>query len=166
MATDDLLARAVVDGWAEQDLPGQPWPFLAFCSISRFQQVLFRALDSELKQYEISRLGYFLLTTLTLSGRSAGLGALSRMVMVHPTTVKLTIDQLEAAGLVVRESHPTDRRATLAVLTDQGLERVRAIGAALDGAETEGPMGALNGRFQELFEALQPLRMAVGDTEL
>lgn len=151
--------------WAEQAMPGTPWPFLATGALSRLHQIVVRALDDRLKSLELSRTGYFLLTTLALvKEERARLSTLSRYLMIHPTTVKLTVDQLERAGLVTRERHPYDRRATLVRLTGPGLQRVREANAALQEA-TEGPLGELTGHYQELFESLQDIRNIVGDTE-
>lgn len=41
-------------------------------------------------------------------------------LQVHPTSVTNAVDRLEAAGLVRREPHPSDRRATLVAITDAG----------------------------------------------
>jgi DNA-binding MarR family transcriptional regulator len=150
--------------WADQGMGGEPWPFLAICSLSRLHQIVARALDDRLKSLELSRTGYFLLTTLALmNGGRALLSALGRLVMIHPTTVKLTVDQLERSGLVVRERHPRDRRATVVRITPLGLERARAANALLENAE-EGALGELTGRYEELFGALRDARMAAGDT--
>ncbi len=40
--------------------------------------------------------------------------------MLHPTSVTNIIDRLERQGLVSRIAHPTDRRTTLAAITDEG----------------------------------------------
>jgi DNA-binding MarR family transcriptional regulator len=45
---------------------------------------------------------------------------LSRQLKCTPRNVTGLVDALEAAGLVARRPHPTDRRATLATLTDDG----------------------------------------------
>ncbi|SEF88609.1 DNA-binding transcriptional regulator, MarR family [Thermomonospora echinospora] len=151
--------------WAEEGMAGGPWPFLAMCSLSRLHQILARALEDRLKSLELSRTGYFVLTTLALmNGGRALLSTLGRLMMIHPTTVKLTVDQLERAGLVTRQRHPHDRRATVVRITELGAERARAANAALENAD-EGPLGGLAGRHEELFDALRDLRLATGDTE-
>jgi DNA-binding MarR family transcriptional regulator len=45
---------------------------------------------------------------------------LSQQLRCTPRNVTDLVDALEAAGLVARGPHPTDRRATLVSLTDQG----------------------------------------------
>jgi DNA-binding MarR family transcriptional regulator len=53
---------------------------------------------------------------------------LSQLLGVTPRNVTAIVDALEAAGLVSREPHPRDRRATLVTLTERG----QATAAALD----------------------------------
>jgi DNA-binding MarR family transcriptional regulator len=48
--------------------------------------------------------------------------ALSEDLRCTPRNVTGLVDALEAAGLVVRRAHPTDRRATLVTLTDGGAQ--------------------------------------------
>ncbi|MGI5207276.1 MarR family winged helix-turn-helix transcriptional regulator [Spirillospora sp. CA-108201] len=161
----DPLVMGVRDRWEGQGLLGDPWPFLAICSVGRLNQLLKKALDVELKRLDLTQTGYFLLTTLALTvhGR-ARLSALGRILMMHPTTVKLTVDQLEAAGLVGRTPHPRDRRATLVEITAAGRDRANEVSQALEAPG--GALAAFDGMHRELFEALQPARLAAGDVEL
>jgi DNA-binding MarR family transcriptional regulator len=46
--------------------------------------------------------------------------ALSQALQCTPRNVTGLVDALEASGLVARQPHPTDRRATLVALTAQG----------------------------------------------
>src|SRR5215216_5311691 len=52
---------------------------------------------------------------------------LAAQVTMSASGLSRAIDRLEAAGLVVREGCPTDRRTTYAGLTDLGRERVQCI---------------------------------------
>jgi DNA-binding MarR family transcriptional regulator len=154
----------VYERWEGQGLPGGPWPFMTMCAVAQLHQLLQKALEAELKRLDLTRTGYFLLTTLALTTEGqAGLSALSRMVMLHPTSVKLTVDQLEADGLVTRLPHPHDRRATLVQITEAGRDRAGAVNQALE--SPDGPMGTLAGFHQEVFEALQPIRRAAGEPD-
>ncbi|NKZ07577.1 MarR family transcriptional regulator [Actinomadura latina] len=160
----DPLVMGVRDRWDVQGLEGEPWPFMAICSVGRLNQLLKKALDAELQRLGLSRTGYFLLTTLALTPRgNARLSTLGRFLMMHPTTVKLTVDQLEAAGFVGRARHPRDRRATLVEITAAGRTRVNEVGVALEAPG--GAFAAFGGMHRELFEALQPARLAAGDVE-
>jgi DNA-binding MarR family transcriptional regulator len=40
--------------------------------------------------------------------------------MIHPTSVTNIVDRLAQDGLIERVPHPTDRRTTLAAITDLG----------------------------------------------
>jgi DNA-binding MarR family transcriptional regulator len=161
----DPLVMGVRDRWEDQGLLGDPWQFLAICSVGRLNQLLKKALDVELKRLDITQTGYYLLTTLALTvhGR-ARLSTLGRILMMHPTTVKLTVDQLEAVGLVRRTPHPRDRRATLVEVTEAGRERANEVSLALEAPGSA--LAAFDGMHRELFEALQPARLAAGDVEL
>jgi DNA-binding MarR family transcriptional regulator len=162
----DPLVTGALERWERQGLTAEPWPFLAICSVSRLQQILTKALDAELSTFRISRTGYFLLTTLALiTGGSARLSTLSRLISVHPTTVKLTIDQLETEGLVARRAHPRDRRTTLVEITESGLQCARATNEALTQPKT-APLDEMSELYEDLFRALQPVRTAAGDTDL
>jgi DNA-binding MarR family transcriptional regulator len=52
--------------------------------------------------------------------------ALSHMLRCTPRNVTGLVDALQASGLVTREPHPTDRRATLVRLTEHGLRAAAA----------------------------------------
>jgi DNA-binding MarR family transcriptional regulator len=52
---------------------------------------------------------------------------LAEALSVTARTVTGLVDGLAAAGLVTREPHPTDRRATLVTLTDAGTELVATL---------------------------------------
>jgi DNA-binding MarR family transcriptional regulator len=160
----DPLVMGVRDRWEKQGLHGEPWPFMAICSVGRLNQLMKKALDDEVQRLGLTRTGYFLLTTLALTSHgSARLSTLGRFLMMHPTTVKLTVDQLEAAGLVGRARHPRDRRATLVEITPAGRDRVNAVGLALEAPGSA--FAAFGGMHRDLFEALQPARLAAGDVE-
>ncbi|HEY9369108.1 MarR family transcriptional regulator [Streptomyces sp.] len=59
--------------------------------------------------------------------------ALATRLGVTPRNVTGLLDALQEDGLVVREPHPTDRRATLVSLTDEG----RSVTSALRGGRDE-----------------------------
>ena len=52
------------------------------------------------------------------------MGKIGVRLMVHPASVTNAVDRLAAAGLVRRVAHPTDRRAVLGAITDDGRELV------------------------------------------
>src|SRR4029079_13666734 len=117
--------------WDEESL-GDPSRFLAMIGMMRLSRRTTATVDDVLRAHGLARNGYLLLMALQLppSG-SRLLGKLARDLLVHPTTVTLTIDRFEEEGLVVKTPHETDRRATRANITDAGRELVRKITADL-----------------------------------
>lgn len=85
---------------------------------------------------------------LAETGTSTG-GAIAKRMHVAPATITAMIDKLERAGHVARAPSHTDRRQTMIVLTDQGLE---ALKRAPD---------ALQQRFAAEFEALEDWEQAM-----
>jgi DNA-binding MarR family transcriptional regulator len=59
-------------------------------------------------------------------------GELAALLQVDASTLSRTIDQLDLKGLVVRQPHPTDRRATLLELSDRGGQVATAIHESAD----------------------------------
>jgi DNA-binding MarR family transcriptional regulator len=50
--------------------------------------------------------------------------ALAKTLKVSPRNVTGLVDALEAGGLVIRRSHPRDRRAILVTMTDEGIQTI------------------------------------------
>jgi DNA-binding MarR family transcriptional regulator len=87
-------------------------------------------------------------TRLTDLAVRAGLG---------PSAMLQIVDDLERGGYVIRNADPTDRRAKLVTLTDDGLaamRRTRAIIATME-AEFAATLGA--GRYETMRAALAEL---------
>ncbi|GAA0224768.1 MarR family transcriptional regulator [Cryptosporangium japonicum] len=86
------------------------------------------------------------------------LSALSEHLRIAPRSTTEVVDGLEERGLVERRADPSDRRATLVAVTDEG----RSVGAAIMRARrTEGDkmFGALSAEDQaELARILGLLR--------
>ncbi|BBY17399.1 MarR family winged helix-turn-helix transcriptional regulator [Mycolicibacterium litorale] len=79
------------------------------------------------------------------------LGEVARELFVHATTVSIATERLSHRNLVSRRAHPTDRRATLVGITDEGRELAEAATVALAAAEfglaglTPDQLAALSG---------------------
>jgi DNA-binding MarR family transcriptional regulator len=71
----------------------------------------------------VSPRGFSVLTT-ALSGAYTQT-ELARMVGLDKTTMVVTLDELEAAGLAERGPSPTDRRARVIAVTEAGERKVR-----------------------------------------
>lgn len=135
----------------------------AVTSIMRAHQLLLARVDETLKPFALTFARYELLTLLsfTREGRMPLSSAAGRL-QVHPTSVTNTVDRLEAAGFVVREPHPTDGRATLVALTDEGRALAARASAALNAGVFAHP-GLSADDAEQLVAVIGRLRAACGD---
>jgi DNA-binding MarR family transcriptional regulator len=150
--------------WSREGLEGGE-SFMAMSSLLRLHQLMTEEIERELKPLQLNMTSYLLLMTLVLSERGSRL--LSRLawnLLIHPTTVTLTVDRLEARELVIRSPHPTDRRATYVSITRSGrtlarqaTDRLREINFGLPGVDPA--------RATKMVELLAPVREAAGDTD-
>ncbi|WP_241387146.1 MarR family winged helix-turn-helix transcriptional regulator [Rhodococcus sp. CH91] len=93
----------------------------AVTSVMRAQQIMMARVEEVLKPFGLTFARYELLTLLHFTRSGAlPMAKASARLQVHPTSVTNAVDRLEKAGLVRRTPHPTDRRATLVELTDEG----------------------------------------------
>ncbi len=88
------------------------------------------AADRRLRCEGMSLSGYKVLKALAPGERS--MRELSDLLQVSPRTVTDLVDGLEGRGLVVRGSHPTDRRVTLLALTSEGRQCLKPARAAAE----------------------------------
>jgi DNA-binding MarR family transcriptional regulator len=84
------------------------------------------------------------------------------LLQVHPTSVTSAVDRLESQGFVERVPHPTDRRAVLASITEDGRQRVLSATAALNGQVFE-QLGISEHQIGQLRTVLKALRANAGD---
>jgi DNA-binding MarR family transcriptional regulator len=150
--------------WLEHDAP-RPEHFAAMASLLRTTILLTEELDRVLKECRLSRTGYLILITLQMSReQTRPLGQLSKALLVHPTTVTLSIDQLEKEELVRRVPHPYDRRTTLAQLTSAGHQMAEFASGSL--AEIGfGLHGISAATASQVTADLRKVREALGDLD-
>lgn len=145
--------------WGEASAP----PMEAVTSIMRVQQILLGRLNAVLAPFGLTFPRYEALMLLFLSRRGAlPLGKMGARLQVHRTSVTNLVDGLERAGLAVRSPHPTDRRTTLATITDAGREAARAATEALN-AEGFGMAPLGTEELEQLRRTLERLRLGAGD---
>ena len=147
--------------WGDEPVPSMS----AVTSIMRVQQILLARLNTVLKPFGLTFPRYEALMLLYFSRRgSLPLGKMGVRLQVHRTSVTNIVDQLERSGLVRREPHPTDRRTTLAELTDQGRETAQKATEALN--EFAFGMRPLpDAELEHLSRILRDVRIAEGDFE-
>jgi DNA-binding MarR family transcriptional regulator len=138
-------------------------PMTAATSIFRLHQILTTRLNEAIASFDLTYARYEALMLLFLSRTgSLPLGKMGQRLQVHPTSMTSLIDGLERDGYASRAPHPTDRRTTLATITERGrevaaqaTERLNAIDfgmVPLSGDETAA-----------LTETLRKVRVDAGD---
>ncbi len=135
----------------------------AITSVTRAHQIMMARIDEVLRPAGLTFARYELLTLLGFSRTGAlPMAKASARLQVHPTSVTNAVDRLEAAGLVRRVPHPTDRRATLIEITDAG----RALAASATdelNARVFAEPGLPDDRLRELVRILAEFRHNAGD---
>ncbi|MBF6172411.1 MarR family winged helix-turn-helix transcriptional regulator [Nocardia blacklockiae] len=135
----------------------------AVTSLVRAQQIVMARVDEALRPSGLTFSRYELLMLLSFSKSGAlPMAVASARLQVHPTSVTNTVDRLEAAALVRRVPHPSDRRATLIEITDSGRELVTEATHALNAKVFAHP-GLAPDRLQLLLQLLAEFRRAAGD---
>jgi DNA-binding MarR family transcriptional regulator len=88
--------------------------------VPKLDQVLTRATGLPLSWYDV------LLELAAAPERRLLMGELGQRVVLSRTRVSRIVDELAGAGLVRKETNPSDGRSSYAVLTDVGLATYRA----------------------------------------
>lgn len=95
-------------------------------------------------------------------GRQLRMSALAAQTSLSTSGITRVVDRLERAGLVCREACVTDRRSSLAVLTDEGIARLYALVPSLVEAIERSLTGLLAAEQLEWFlDGLRAVRSTV-----
>lgn len=138
---------------------------MAVTSVMRVQQIFLARLNEILDQFGLTFARYEALMLLYFTRAGAlPLGKIGGRLQVHPTSVTNLIDGLERAGYVVRSPHPTDRRATLATITDLGRRTAVAATEALHEIRF-GTESLSRPELQSLTDLLREFRLAADEPE-
>jgi len=145
--------------WGDATVP----PMQAVTSIMRVQQILLARLNAALDPFGLTFPRYEALMLLRLSRRGAlPLGKMGDRLQVHRTSVTNLVDGLEKAGLAMRSPHPTDRRTTLATITDLGREVAEKATRALNADDfAVAPLSAQE--LATITRILERVRVGAGD---
>jgi DNA-binding MarR family transcriptional regulator len=132
-------------------------------SVMRAQQLVLSAVDSALRPFGLTFARYEALVLLSFTSRGElPLGKMGQRLMIHPTSVTNIVDRLAEDALIERVPHPTDRRATLARITTQGLALVVEATAAVNAIRFGVGMFD-EGEMEELIRLVHALRLSSGD---
>ena len=100
----------------------------AWRAFLRAHATVTRRLEADLlAEHDLPLASYDVLVQLSEApGRALRMTELAERVLLSRSGLTRLVDRLERDGLVERRACPSDARGTLAVLTDTGLERLRA----------------------------------------
>ena len=113
--------------WEQRGWPDAAPGMAAVTSIMRAQQILLARVDAVLRPAGLTFARYELLMLLEFSSSGVlPMRVIGSRLQVHPTSVTNAVDRLESDGLVVRQAHPSDRRAVLVAITPAGRQRAAA----------------------------------------
>jgi DNA-binding MarR family transcriptional regulator len=135
----------------------------AVTSIMRAQQVLLARLNALLEPWDLTFPRYEALMLLLYSRTGAlPLGKMGDRLQVHRASVTNVVDRLVEQGLVERVPLESDRRSVLARITPLG-RRVAHEATERLNDERFGTAPLSDGRCDEVFQLLRPLREEAGD---
>jgi DNA-binding MarR family transcriptional regulator len=144
-------------GWAA------PAAMTATTSIMRAHQIVLARVDEALRPFDLTFARYEALVLLAFSRQGAlPLGKMGDRLMLHPTSVTNIVDRLENQGMVQRAAHPTDRRTTLAKITDDGRRVVDKATEAVT-ATSFGVAALTDDELDQLTALLRKMRIDAGD---
>jgi DNA-binding MarR family transcriptional regulator len=145
--------------WGAAPVPSM----MAVTSVMRVQQILLARLNEALEPFDLTFARYEALMLLFFSRAGAlPLGKVGARLQVHPTSVTNLIDGLERLGYVERTPHPSDRRTTLAAITESGRNAAEAATHALN--EMKFGTGPLTkAELETITSLLRRQRLAEGD---
>lgn len=137
----------------------------AATSIMRAQQIVLSRVDRALEPWSLTFARYEVLVLLHFSRAGAlPLGKMGDRLMLHQASITNLVDRLEHQGYLRRLPHPTDRRTTLAELTDEGRAIIEEATAAVVAASV-GVADLTEDDQQDLHRILGKLRLGAGDFE-
>jgi DNA-binding MarR family transcriptional regulator len=132
-------------------------------SLMRAQQLMLAQVEGSLKPLNLSFARFEMLVLLSFTrGGGLPMASASARLQVHPTSVTHTVDRLERDGLARREPHPTDGRATMIVLTEDGRKLAAKASEKLN-AEVFSKPGMEKADVTNVVHILARFRQASGD---
>jgi len=151
--------------WQEHGWADAAEGMAAVTSLMRAQQILLARVERVLRPFGLSFSRFELLALLSFTKSGAlPMAKASARLQVHPTSVTNTVYRLEQAGFVRRSAHPTDGRATLVEITDQGRDVARRASESLN-AEVFTDPGFSKNQIDQLNSMLGRFRYDAGDFE-
>ncbi len=149
--------RSVWTGLTDEDRAA----FEAASSLIRAAGIATKRIDDILRPSGLTFARFEVVLLLSWArGGAMSLGRMQHRLLIHQAAVTNLVDRLEKDGLVRRVPHPSDRRTTLAVITEVGRKVVAP--AVRDIAE-QLRLGIDDEQAVEVFELVQQLRRSAGE---
>jgi DNA-binding MarR family transcriptional regulator len=155
--------REAARQWRKHWGPSTAPPMAAVTSVMRTYQIMLGRLNEQLEPYGLTFPRYEALMLLFYSRHgSLPLGKMGVRLQLHQTSVTPLVDGLVQRGLVERSRHPTDRRTTLASITERGREVAEQATHDLN-AIRFGTQPMTRAELDGLIETLERFRREAGD---
>ncbi|GAA5182904.1 MarR family winged helix-turn-helix transcriptional regulator [Rugosimonospora acidiphila] len=142
-------------------------PTAAWSALLRVHGTLVPALDRELQRtHGLPLTWYDVLAELDgAPRRRMTMSELGNVAMVSRSRVSRVVDELVAAGLVAKESNPTDGRSAYAVVTTAGRRRLRQARPSYLAAIERGFTAKLSAREAEMVARALGKVLAAGEPD-
>jgi len=149
-------------------IPGPPEPdaftpveFAAWRGMLRAYESVTRELDARLRaEHGLGFDAYGVLITLVTEPDGLPIGELGLRRNLTPSGISRSVDRVAREGLVERRPNPADQRSLVVLLTESGLQRLRAAQVTHHAVVRERFLGQLDERqlqrLAELWEAAVP----------
>ncbi len=144
----ELVSTATPQSPTAQTAPPEPLASDLCWMLSRASHALTTELTAALEGFDFSPRGHAVLAA-AIGGEHTQTD-LARLVGIDKTTMMVTLDELEAAGLARRRPLSTDRRARLVEVTKAGEKKLREVEKVFDRVR-EDVLGDLPEEDREVF---------------
>jgi DNA-binding MarR family transcriptional regulator len=152
--------------WLENWDPSAASGMAVYTSILRSYQLLNDSVNVVMRRHDLTFARYEVLAWLATDPESSlTLSWISKTLRIPPATVTNIIDRLESDKLVRRESHPSDARTTLAVITARGQKVVTGATEDLN-ATVYQTIGLTEQKRNQLIELLSKLRASGNEFDI
>lgn len=135
--------------------------FEAATSLIRAAGIATKRIDDILRPFGLTFARFEVVLLLSWArGGAMSLGRMQHRLLIHQAAVTNLVDRLEQDGLVRRVPHPSDRRTTLAEITEKGRS---IVAPAVRGIAGQLRLGISDEQAVEVFELVQQLRRSAGE---
>ncbi|MBX6745863.1 MAG: MarR family transcriptional regulator [Acetobacteraceae bacterium] len=124
-----------------------------------------RAADEALARYGLSQATAWPLVQAARHGEGIRQGALAALLGIEGPSLVRTLDHLCAAGLVLRQEDPADRRARTIHLTEAGHVQAARAETVLAGLRARLLRGVSPADLEAAFRVLETIQAATGNRE-